>query len=193
MYSVFTFTFKAADGWGHNLANPPPPTAGHRRRGSLMIQPQAQRRSSRLSLMLFRANKANQPSAVDGGHFWNEMGSLIRPLVSPEPPPLSAACLSLQPSTPRIRAPAHPRSHVIEQVPAQVPVQVSVTSICDNIRYMCPRTPLWPTLHRLAFCALAQRLLLLLLLPLLLASSLPNCLFSSFTPFDKKSLPLFPC
>ncbi|KAG5924006.1 hypothetical protein E4U61_001911 [Claviceps capensis] len=72
--------------------------------------------------MLFRANKANQPSAVDGGHFWNEMGFLIRPLVSPEPPPLSAVCLSLQPSTPRIRAPAHPRSHVIEEVPAQVSV-----------------------------------------------------------------------
>lgn len=126
------------------------------------------------------------------------MGSLIRPLVSPEPPPLSAACLSLQPSTPHIRAPAHPRSHVIEQVPMYihtylpkyVPAQVPATCAHGPL---CGR--LCIALHSAPSPALLLLLLLLPLLPLsacLVTPQLPLPLLFFQQP-DTKSLPLFPC
>lgn len=133
------------------------------------------------------------------------MGSLIRPLVSPEPPPLSAACLSLQPSTPHIRAPAHPRSHVIEQVPAQVHTYMIHTYVGTYVPAQVPATcahgplcgRLCIALHSAPSPALLLLLLLLPLLPLsacLVTPQLPLPLpLLFFQQPDKKSLPLFPC
>ncbi|KAG6191932.1 hypothetical protein E4U36_003726 [Claviceps purpurea] len=86
--------------------------------------------------MLFRANKANQPSAVDGGHFWNEMGSLIRPLhittvtVASSLAACSAQYRAPQPPSPVIRkyqstnarlARSHPPSPVLSDAAPILP------------------------------------------------------------------------